>query len=1269
MPKASFQQANFLGGEWSPTFQGRVDNPRYKTAMNLSCNGYPVEEGAWVKRSGFKDIGPTPGGVPARLFPFSVNEDTPFEVELSQNRLRVWAGDKLCLDSVATLLSISQTNPSQIVVSAAGAAWATGDEVVLIPTSGPAYAFGSLPALTMVLTEVSTQVFTLTDAYTGATIDGAQLANILGAATANIGHVYLAATPYNNSDWYDMKPTMVGTTMFMFHPAYPPQTLALTNNVPASPIQNTLFTFSAPLFDNGPYMDEVADQTLTISATSGAVAVVFTNGFGPNQTAPTAADVGRIIRIFNEPPQWNNSTHYAAGVAVSTGVIAGEGNSYFYSTAANNGLSPSTNPQAWAEDPELAAWIWATITAYDSPTEVTAALEIDALYDGGSYSWQLGVFGDPIYGYPACGCFHEGRLWLFGATRIDGGYAASPFTVMDPTLIDGTVTDASGISYTLEAGDDNASNILWAISTGPGIVLGTNGGEWLLSASALNDPITPTSIQAHRVTKYRCSYVKPVQTPLSIVFVQRFQRKVMEFLQDVFTGRYVAPNLTAASKHLTTAGIEEVAYQEEITPIVWMRDLAGALRGITYRRQSSFPTEEPLFTGWHRHVHGEPGRIFASLCMSPDGSSTLLDFLYTVTSNDSTNGTYRIQRMVKQFDINDAFASGFFLDGGVVPVGMLDLGTGVEMWGLSAHAGQSVAVTLGGVYMGLFTPDSDGRLTVPYTSTVTAGYLQSLESVDLGDAGTTLVFSVSSTPSRSPTPFTIASYDGSLVAPSSGGVSNPAAAADYTDGYFATAAGSISSTNWNISTYNLTSFVQEAQVTGASLFSVPNQVNILCFSGGSLMLQMENDQTDVLQKLNPTTLVSEATMGTTTNFPSTFANNLILSGGACAFSYGSTPLLFSVGSFAGTNGGVTQVVNTSSMTTIGSTGPTLAGALGAPIPMVGGAVGAGIVYVMEFTSSTVATLKAMVVNSALSSFAAVTLGTIAPTAIDSTWTHLAFVSLGYDLADNNLVGLVSTTDSVTNTSYYVKVDSANGAILWATAVSTADNIPQLNQGRIDGMVSQMSSAGVLRAIQTSNGAIISTTTITSAGLPVVGNNYTFSDSITGAFYAICNYNSGTPGAPTQIGSTPSTFDEWAALFVGNELVGPSTTEEVYNVPAVVGFDYSSTTQAQMLRPGTAPEAGAANGPPQGKKRRANQFAALFQASQAVSIGTDFTHLFPIDFTTPGSTPYTVTQLFSGVWWDTLSDDFSYDSMIAWQSTGPYPLSVVSMSGFLETQDY
>jgi hypothetical protein len=140
---------------------------------------------------------------------------------------------------------------------------------------------------------------------------------------------------------------------------------------------------------------------------------------------------------------------------------------------------------------------------------------------------------------------------------------------MAPTLEDGTVTDANGISYTLQGRDLN--EIFWLEPDHNGIMCGTLAGEWLIQASTLSDPITPTSIQAKRVTKYGCANIEPRRTGISLVFIQKFRRRVMEFLADVFTGRYVAPHLNEAAKHLTTNGVSEIGYQEELAPVLWAR--------------------------------------------------------------------------------------------------------------------------------------------------------------------------------------------------------------------------------------------------------------------------------------------------------------------------------------------------------------------------------------------------------------------------------------------------------------------------------------------------------------------------------------------------------------------------------------------------------------------------------------------------------------------------------------------------------------------------
>jgi hypothetical protein len=43
-------------------------------------------------------------------------------------------------------------------------------------------------------------------------------------------------------------------------------------------------------------------------------------------------------------------------------------------------------------------------------------------------------------------------------------------------------------------------------------------------------------------------------------------------------------------------------------------------------------------------------------------------------------------------------------------------------------------------------------------------------------------------------------------------------------------------------------------------------------------------------------------------------------------------------------------------------------------------------------------------------------------------------------------------------------------------------------------------------------------------------------------------------------------------------------------------------------------------------------------------------------------------MFSGVHSDTLKDDYSYDSMMCWRVSRPWPANLAALEGFLQTQD-
>jgi hypothetical protein len=88
-----------------------------------------------------------------------------------------------------------------------------------------------------------------------------------------------------------------------------------------------------------------------------------------------------------------------------------------------------------------------------------------------------------------------------------------------------------------------------------------------------------------------------------------------------------------------------------------------------------------------------------------------------------------------------------------------------------------------------------------------------------------------------------------------------------------------------------------------------------------------------------------------------------------------------------------------------------------------------------------------------------------------------------------------------------------------------------------------------------------------------------------------------------------------------------------------------------------------------KTQRTNRFGIQLQSAIGLSVGTDFgSTLHPIYLKDAGGHQLTPTQMYSGVWRDSLADGYDFDSMLTWEIRRPYPASVVAYGGFITTVD-
>ena len=432
-----------------------------------------------------------------------------------------------------------------------------------------------------------------------------------------------------------------------------------------------VFSLSALGMVDGPYLDPSGD-TGTVSGYTGTIT------FTATATTPfVSTDVGRHLRLFSEPAQWAAGTAYTAGE-----VVTDQSGAWWTAVINSTGVIPGqptvvsgVQQIAWAPAPFAGSWAWGKITIVHSSSQVSVALDTTipnmVLQSGNGTlmaSFQLGVY--TAGSFPTCGTYHQGRLWVGGAvanrfdTTVSNGVALGIAT-WSPTDPNGNVLDSSGMSEIFNSKFVN--DIQWIAPTPLGLVMGTLNGEFLVTASNQNDPITPTDIQSWMATKYGCAFVEPVFAGMALIYVQKYGQRLMEYLADAFSQKFSGRHLNEWGKHLASSGIAEIVYQEETFPCVWARMNNGLLAGCTYRRFSRFVSEPPNIAGWHWHVHGRQ-RGFTSLCIIP-GKQGLLERMFAVTNDilppsvgQAPFDNYFVEAMQPFFDQNQNVLQGWFED-------------------------------------------------------------------------------------------------------------------------------------------------------------------------------------------------------------------------------------------------------------------------------------------------------------------------------------------------------------------------------------------------------------------------------------------------------------------------------------------------------------------------------------------------------------------------------------------------------------------------------
>lgn len=299
--------------------------------------------------------------------------------------------------------------------------------------------------------------------------------------------------PYTTADLAALKFTQSADTLFIVHPNYPPATLTRSSHV--------AWTYAVTQFRDGPYLDvNTTDTTITPSGTSGSITLTASAVTGINNNQGfLASDVGRCVRIkLYSLWAWCLITAYTSPTVVTATVQA----------KVNNGATDAIDGVAWSINT-----LYATGTVVKNHT----------FYFRCSQAGKSGQTNGPNgtgSAIPDGSCTWS-RISAFNATRFRQTATYNPGDV---------VTDAAGNFFVCTLGGASNGSSIDPVGTGINLTSGTDGLLW----DYLQPVAFPTATKDWRLGRWGSAQGYP--------FACRFWQQRL-----VFSGYVVQPNAVAGS--------------------------------------------------------------------------------------------------------------------------------------------------------------------------------------------------------------------------------------------------------------------------------------------------------------------------------------------------------------------------------------------------------------------------------------------------------------------------------------------------------------------------------------------------------------------------------------------------------------------------------------------------------------------------------------------------------------------------------------------------
>lgn len=553
----------FGAGEFSPLLEGRTDLAAAASGCRRLRNAIPRAIGGAFQRPGFILAGMTQDqAYPTRLLPFAFSNAITYRIEIGQYFARFWIGNVLCIHQAGL------TGPQYLSVP--------GEPLRL------ATPWSAVEAFRVQLAQANDVIWLTHD-----------------------DHLQRRLIRYGLEDW------RIEEMPMEVPPMRDPNALdAVTLAASAVSGGITLTAAGGNVFnplDVGGYYEVAhrrdlpfADLSLMANANTAGLRItgkweVFSYGKWTGTLyleRQMTTGAWEVIRSWKSIKDFN---------AQATGEV--DGDVVMRLRYVGTGTTVDTvDPRAQLGAIDATVRGLVKVTGYTSPTVVTGTVVRPIHATTATVVWAEGAWS-PRRGYPRAVTLHGQRI-IFAGNRSQPqtiwGSAVNAFNNFERT----TLEDA-GFAYQIAAQQSNA--IVWLTSQ-KGLLIGTEGDEWILDGGDNGAALTAATARAERRSGFGSENIQAALIGSAVVFVQTGATILNEYVFDFAQQGYEAVELTELSEHFGDERFVQFAFAQNPHSVLWAVTEAGSLLSLTYKRRNQT-------LAWAKHT--TPLGLFESVCCTP----------------------------------------------------------------------------------------------------------------------------------------------------------------------------------------------------------------------------------------------------------------------------------------------------------------------------------------------------------------------------------------------------------------------------------------------------------------------------------------------------------------------------------------------------------------------------------------------------------------------------------------------------------------------------